>query len=146
YVMLDKPDPIDAASQVVAAYHQTYPLTEPEVDTLFTLAAARLCLSVCYSAYQLRRAPHNAYLGISTRPAWALLEKLAVIPSEWATCVFRHKCGFPPCPGASRVRSWLSACDPAPVMQPDPRSANSVVFDFGVASAEQGSPLDLYDA
>jgi Ser/Thr protein kinase RdoA (MazF antagonist) len=37
YVMLDKPDPIGAAVQVVAAYQKAFPLTGTEIDTLYWL-------------------------------------------------------------------------------------------------------------
>jgi 4-aminobutyrate aminotransferase-like enzyme/Ser/Thr protein kinase RdoA (MazF antagonist) len=95
YVMLDKPDPIGAAAQVVAAYHETYPLTEPETDALYTLAVTRLCCSVCYAAKQTRDAPDNEYLNISNRPAWALLERLASVEFDWPMRVFRYACGLP---------------------------------------------------
>ncbi len=119
YVMLDKPDPIGAAAQVVAAYHETYPLTEPEIDALYTLAVTRLCCSVCYAAKQFREAPDNEYLNISNASAWALLEKLSAMPSDkearwkralpgralleklsampsdWLRQTFRYACGLP---------------------------------------------------
>lgn len=95
YVMLDKPDPIGAAAQVVATYNETYPLTEPEIDALYTLAVTRLCCSVCYAAKQTREAPDNEYLNISNAPAWTLLERLAMIPFAWPTRVFRYACGLP---------------------------------------------------
>jgi 4-aminobutyrate aminotransferase-like enzyme/Ser/Thr protein kinase RdoA (MazF antagonist) len=95
YVMLDKSDPILAAAQVVAAYHEIYPLTEPEIDVLYTLAVTRLCCSVCYAARQTSDAPDNEYLNISNTPAWALLERLARLEFDWPTRVFRYACGLP---------------------------------------------------
>jgi 4-aminobutyrate aminotransferase-like enzyme/Ser/Thr protein kinase RdoA (MazF antagonist) len=95
YVMLDKCDPIGAAAQVVSAYHETFPLTEAEVDVLYILAATRLCCSVCFAAKQTLDAPDNEYLSISNKPAWALLEKLSAIPFDWPTRVFRYACGLP---------------------------------------------------
>jgi len=95
YVMLDKPDPINAAAQVVSAYHEVYPLTEDEIDSLYALVAARLCCSVCYAAYQAREIPGNDYLMISNEPAWALLEKLSAMPQEWPRKMFRFACGMP---------------------------------------------------
>jgi 4-aminobutyrate aminotransferase-like enzyme/Ser/Thr protein kinase RdoA (MazF antagonist) len=95
YVMLDKPDPIGAAARVVAAYHETYPLTEAEIEVLYTLAVTRLCFSVCLAAKQTRDAPDNEYLNISNVPAWELLEKLSVIPLEWPNGLFRYACGLP---------------------------------------------------
>jgi 4-aminobutyrate aminotransferase-like enzyme/Ser/Thr protein kinase RdoA (MazF antagonist) len=94
YAMLDKPDPIAAAAEVVAAYHQVRPLTAPEVDALYTLAATRLAASVCYAAWQARQAPGNDYLNISNQPAWALIERLAALPPGWPDEVFRRACGL----------------------------------------------------
>jgi 4-aminobutyrate aminotransferase-like enzyme/Ser/Thr protein kinase RdoA (MazF antagonist) len=93
YAMLDKQDPIAAAAEVVAGYHEIRPLDGAETDALYTLAATRLCASVCYAAKQARQAPHNDYLKISNRPAWELLEKLASYPAEWPREVFRRVCG-----------------------------------------------------
>ena len=95
YMMLDKPDPIGAAAQVVTAYHETYPLTETEVEVLYTLAATRLCYSVCFAARQTLDAPDNEYLNISNAPAWRLLEKLSNISLDWPTRIFRYACGLP---------------------------------------------------
>ncbi|HTS28079.1 MAG TPA: aminotransferase class III-fold pyridoxal phosphate-dependent enzyme [Bryobacteraceae bacterium] len=105
YVMLGEQDPIAAAAQVAAAYHRERPLSDAEIDALDTLAGARLAMSVCYCAWQLRHAPENEYLNISNRPAWQLIEKLAVFPSGWARDVFRRACGLdaPPTPGALLV-------------------------------------------
>jgi len=95
YLMLDKPDPIGAAAQVVAAYQEIHPLTEYEVDSLYTLAVTRLCFSVCLAARQTRDVPDNEYLNISNALAWSLLKKLQDIPFDWPTRVFRYACGMP---------------------------------------------------
>jgi 4-aminobutyrate aminotransferase-like enzyme/Ser/Thr protein kinase RdoA (MazF antagonist) len=84
YAMLDQEDPIAAAATVTAAYRALRPLTGPELDALYPLAAARLAMSVCYCAWQSSEAPQNDYLNISNRPAWALLERLAAMPEGWA--------------------------------------------------------------
>jgi 4-aminobutyrate aminotransferase-like enzyme/Ser/Thr protein kinase RdoA (MazF antagonist) len=95
YVMLDKFDPIAAAAQVVAGYQEIYPLTESEIDVLYTLAAIRVCFSVCIAAKQTREVPDNQYLNISNAPAWRLLEKLERMPFDWPTGIFRYACGVP---------------------------------------------------
>jgi 4-aminobutyrate aminotransferase-like enzyme len=77
----------------VEAYHAEYPLTTAEIDSLFTLAIARLCLSVCYSAHHANTAPENEYLGVTDAPAWALLERLEEFPADWPRDVFRRACG-----------------------------------------------------
>ena len=40
YVMLDKRDPITAAAQVVSAYQESFPLSENEIDVLYTVRSA----------------------------------------------------------------------------------------------------------
>jgi len=90
YVMLDEAEPITAAAEVVAAYHRANPLQEAEIAALFPLAAARLAMSVCHAAWQSAEAPENAYLQISNRPAWALLERLAELPKGWPAEVFHY--------------------------------------------------------
>jgi len=94
YAMLDKPDPIGAAAQVVAAYHGVRPLTAAEVEALYSLVTTRLAASVCYAAWQRREAPGNDYLNISNQPAWGLLDRLAALPPGWPDEVFRRVCGF----------------------------------------------------
>jgi 4-aminobutyrate aminotransferase-like enzyme/Ser/Thr protein kinase RdoA (MazF antagonist) len=96
YVMLGKQDPIAAAAEVVAGYHQVRPLSQAEVDALYTLAGTRLAASVCNAAYQSSLAPDNEYLKISNRPAWELLETLDLFPIGWAGEVFQRACGYSP--------------------------------------------------
>src|SRR2546423_6873987 len=95
YGMLGTSNPIGAAVPVVEAYHVTFPLTEAEVEVLYTLAVTRLCCSVCFAAKQTREAPDNEYLNISNAPAWSLLEQLQEIPFRQAANLFRSICGFP---------------------------------------------------
>ena len=89
YAMLDKPDPLAVAAQMVAGYHTALPLTELELDLLFTLINARLATSVAMSTYQQSLHPDDPYLVISQKPAWALLHKLADVPPGLARAIFR---------------------------------------------------------
>jgi 4-aminobutyrate aminotransferase-like enzyme/Ser/Thr protein kinase RdoA (MazF antagonist) len=95
YVVLDKPDPITAAAEVVAGYHNVFPLNQTEFEVLFPLACMRLCASVSISAYQSRLAPENEYLTITSKPAWAMLEKLQTIHPSAAHDAFRNACQRP---------------------------------------------------
>jgi 4-aminobutyrate aminotransferase-like enzyme/Ser/Thr protein kinase RdoA (MazF antagonist) len=148
YAMLDKADPLAAAASIVSGYHEAFPLTEGELVVLFPLIQARLCISVVNSAYQREIEPENEYLTISERPAWALLEKLTAIHPRFALYTFRHACHLSPCPESERVTSWLanntSKFDS--VVEPDLRTANSVVFDLSVGSREFGTLADIADA
>ena len=94
YIIFDKEDPLEAAVPIVQGYHETFPLTELDLEVLFYLICARLCTSVTLSAYQHNLRPDDNYLTISERPAWALLEKLLEVNPEKAHHVFRHACGM----------------------------------------------------
>jgi Ser/Thr protein kinase RdoA (MazF antagonist) len=92
YVMLEKPDPLSAARRVVAAYTRTFPLTPVEADTLFALAASRLCMSVCHAAFNARVKGDDAYQQVTTAPAWRLLANLASLPADFARHALRDAC------------------------------------------------------
>lgn len=95
YAMFEKDDPLTAASHIVRGYHEILPLTESELEMLFYLIGARLCISVTMSAYRKTVEPDNEYLTISEKPAWALLEKLLEINPELAFQTFRVACRLP---------------------------------------------------
>ncbi|MCP4362932.1 MAG: aminotransferase class III-fold pyridoxal phosphate-dependent enzyme [Chloroflexi bacterium] len=95
YALLEQPDPILAAAQVVAGYHDVYPLLDNEISLLFNLIVMRLCVSVTMSSYQQVQNPEDAYLQISARPSWAALRKLDQCEAGFSQAVFRYACGLP---------------------------------------------------
>ena len=99
YAIMGASTPLESAAEVVSGYHEAIPLTEAELEVLFPLICARLCVSVTNSAYQRHVAPENAYLQISDQPAWQLLDALEHIQPREAIDAFRSACGFTP---------WLS--------------------------------------
>ena len=109
YAMLGHADPLAAAARVAAGYHRAHPLTEPEVEALWTLALIRLCTSVCLSAHRRTAEPDNAYLTISETPAWRALEAMRAIHPRLAHYTLRAACGWTPCPQAPAVEAWLAA-------------------------------------
>jgi 4-aminobutyrate aminotransferase-like enzyme/Ser/Thr protein kinase RdoA (MazF antagonist) len=144
YALLGKRDWLAAAADVVAGYHAVAPLEERELDLLFDLIRARLCLSLCLSAHQARHAPANEYLLVSRCGAGAALAALAQVAPEWPLARFRAACGMEACPNAARVRQWLDQhrADFAPVVSPDPQTACVRVFDLSAASLELDSRVD----
>jgi len=94
YVMVEVEQPIQAATTVIKAYHNILPLQEKELDCLFYLIAGRLCTSVCNSAYGRQENPDNAYISVSEKGAWALLETFLTINPIFATNEFKKACGF----------------------------------------------------
>lgn len=94
YAILHNDDPLKAASLIVKGYHQSYPLKEQEVDLLYYLIAARLCISVTQSAYNAAIQTDNAHHFLSEAPAWKLLQQLIMINPVRAQERFRKACGF----------------------------------------------------
>ncbi len=94
YAMLNTEKPLHAASLVVKGYHAKYPLTIQEVDLLYYLIAARLCISVTQSAYNASIDTNNEHHFITEKPAWDLLYKLIRINPVKAQDTFRRACGF----------------------------------------------------
>jgi len=108
YAMLDKADPLAAAAEIIAGYHESFPLTELELEVLFALICMRLAVSVTNSALQQKLHPDNKYLLVSERPAWALLERLSDVDPALPHYLFRRACKLAPCPQSAPVVDWLS--------------------------------------
>lgn len=94
YALMGKKNPIDWAVPIISEYHKIFPLEEKEIDLLYWLIAARLCTSVCNSAYEKVQRPENAYIQISEKPAWELLKKWATINPIFARNKFRKAAAF----------------------------------------------------
>ncbi len=108
YAVMDKPDPLSAACQVVHGYHKHFPLYEEELKLLYTLVAMRLVISVTKAALNKMKEPENEYLLISEQRAWRLLEKWKAINPEFACYSFRHCCGYIPHPQYEDFVRWAS--------------------------------------
>ena len=145
YAMFDEPDPLSAATRVAAGYREAYPLTEPEVEALWMLAAIRLCTSVCLSAHRRSADPDNAYLVISEAPAWRTLEAMREIHPRLAHYTLRDAFGWPACPQAPAVEAYLKtrADEIGPVVAAD--LARARVLDLSVASPEFETPEQATD-
>ena len=96
YGILEKPDPIAAAAQIVGGYHRAFPLEAGEIELLYDLISMRLCMSGSISAYQQRENPGNTYLTISEQQAWTTLQELSTTDPNHALATFRTACQTPP--------------------------------------------------
>jgi len=85
YVVLDKPEPVASAKQVVAGYCAEATANDDELESLWSLMLMRLCMSVCLAAHQQRQKPENAYLDISQESIRATLPRLVAIDPKRAT-------------------------------------------------------------
>ena len=77
YAMLDKSNPLEAASQLVCAYLETLPLKPYDRAAILPLAIARLCMSVCFAAHNASAKPDDPYQLVTAGPAWKTLELLS---------------------------------------------------------------------
>ncbi|MCP4347642.1 MAG: aminotransferase class III-fold pyridoxal phosphate-dependent enzyme [Desulfobacterales bacterium] len=75
YAILSKPDPVKWAGYIIKGYHNILPLEPEELNLLYYLIGARLCISVCNSAKAKQKNPDSEYIIISEKPAWNMLEK-----------------------------------------------------------------------
>ncbi|WP_282161620.1 aminotransferase class III-fold pyridoxal phosphate-dependent enzyme [Ulvibacterium marinum] len=95
YVMMGKEKPLEVASHVIEGYQSIFPLETEELDILYYLVAARLCTSVCNSAYAKTLKPESEYITISEKPAWRLLRKWLGINPIKCRDAFRMAAGYP---------------------------------------------------
>jgi 4-aminobutyrate aminotransferase-like enzyme/Ser/Thr protein kinase RdoA (MazF antagonist) len=138
YAILDKPEPLSTAAEIVKGYHSTFRLTEDELTVLFGLITLRLCMSVCIAADQQKHQPENHYLGISQAAIRNTLPKLIKIHPRFAEATFRYACGTAPFASSPNIADWLQrhTSSFAQVLPFDLGNENVVVFDLSI-----GSPL-----
>lgn len=136
YALLDKPDPIAAAAEIVAGYHAAFALTDDELTALFGLINLRLCVSVCMAAVQMAERPDDEYLAISQQPIRNTMPKLAAIPYGLATAIFRNACGLDPAPQTAKIVDWLSQQTCAPILGRDLSGEETLTLDLSI-----GGPL-----
>ena len=138
YAILDKPQLLDTAIEIVKGYHSIFPLTEEEIKALFGLITLRLGMSVCIGAEQQMNQPGNDYLGVSQAPIRNTLPTLMNVHPDFAEAVFRGACGLEPFATSPRTVEWLKANSSsfAQVLPIDLRTEPVVVFDLSM-----GSPL-----
>jgi len=145
YGIFGQAEPLAVARRLVAGYHAARPLSEPELDAVWILAAMRLCTSVALSAHRRTAEPDNPYLLVSEDSAWEALGRMAEIHPRFARAVLRHACGFPPCPQTPALERWLRSRrgEFAPLVDVD--LSRAVVFDLSVGSPEFRTPAETLD-
>jgi 4-aminobutyrate aminotransferase-like enzyme/Ser/Thr protein kinase RdoA (MazF antagonist) len=147
YAMMQKPDPVSAATYVVAGYHQALPLTDAEISLLFPLAQMRLAVSLVNSALQADASPENEYLQVSATGTARLLEQLDAVHPRLVEYRFRDACGLAPCPSSTAVANWIAgnAGSFAPVLGTALPASDVHIHDFSVVSLTIGSIDDWRD-
>jgi 4-aminobutyrate aminotransferase-like enzyme/Ser/Thr protein kinase RdoA (MazF antagonist) len=93
YAMLERPDPLGAAAEVVTAYHAVRPLSRDELQVLMPLVWGRLAVTVVTAASRRPIDPHHPTWFITEDRAWRLLEKLASVDPGEATATLSSATG-----------------------------------------------------
>jgi 4-aminobutyrate aminotransferase-like enzyme/Ser/Thr protein kinase RdoA (MazF antagonist) len=107
YIVLDHPQPEQALSSLVAAYHATLPLPDSEIDLIYPLLRSRLAVSVVNSTIEAIDKPDDPYVVISQGPAWRFLENPSITHSL-VSARLRVACGLPVTESAARVGNYLA--------------------------------------
>ncbi len=102
YALVEQPCLEAALCELVAGYHETRPLSEDELEVLFTLVALRVCTTICNAAAEFAQRPENEYLQVSVRSALRLLRKLRKLSPFAVERQLRIACGFPADTGKSK--------------------------------------------
>jgi len=151
YAAMGLRDPVAGIGHLLAGYHAAHPLQEAELELMQSLVCLRLCVSVTNSAYQRTVEPDNAYLTVSERAAWELLEALSAADPRRALYAWRAACGYPAHPDSPRVVRWLTEhrAEIGPLFAPDLAAgldrAPLLYADWSAGSAELGSPAERAD-
>ncbi len=137
YIMMDKESPLMAASEVIKGYHEEFPLQQIEMDLLYYLVAARLCISVCHSAHGKTVKPDSDYVTISEKAAWDLLKKWVRINPLLAQKTFRNAVGY----------SWKPKTDKRKILDQRNAYISSVLsLSYNEPIAMQGAAFQyMYD-
>ena len=106
YAIMDVPDALQAATEIVKGYNSNFTFSNNELTCLYTLVGMRLVTSVTKSSIRKEEDPTNEYHVISERPAWNLLEKWFAINEEFAYFSFRNACGYHAHPNEETFKSW----------------------------------------
>lgn len=93
YAIICRPiELIETAAAVIGGYHEAFPLTDKELEIIFYLICARLCISVTMSAFRRTLEPDSDYLLLSAAPAEKVLKELMTIDPLQALRSFRRAC------------------------------------------------------
>ena len=146
YAIMHKPDPLNAALQVISGYHSIFALQPKELEMLYNLVAMRLVISLTKSAINKQKEPENEYLLISEKPAWELLEKWYSINENLAYYSFRKVCGYPAQPNQNAFVTWAKASSIKLTSLFPSLNANEVLpVDMSVSSTWLGNEDEYSD-
>jgi 4-aminobutyrate aminotransferase-like enzyme len=132
YAMVRKPDPLIAAMHVVAGYAERRSLSKAELQAIYPLAVARLCVNA--ATWTSRTDAAGMYGRARVRHTWPTIEQLTAVPPPLAAAAIAHAAGA--ASPDSTLEGWLSeraqtfaAVLGGPIRDAD-LSVASPVFDY----------------
>ena len=146
YAIMDVPDPLEAAKDVIRGYHKSYSLSANELKCLHTLVAMRLITTITKSSIQLDEDPTNEYHQISAKPAWNALLKWFDVNAEFAYYSFREACGYKAHPQQEVFKEWSKRRKfNFTELFPSEQKEEVHLLDLKVSSEWMGSQSDFND-
>ncbi|MBX7243108.1 MAG: aminotransferase class III-fold pyridoxal phosphate-dependent enzyme [Bacteroidia bacterium] len=145
YIAMYFPRPLEAAAEIVSGFHSVFPLSETEFKAIFPMMINRVIISLTFSAMHHHNGLEDEYLYISEKPGREMLKKFSSVSPDFAAMYFRNACGLEPYPESSKITQWLTqnAGNFNPIIQPDLRTANSIVLDLSFGSTFLGNFPDF---
>ncbi|HEX9889390.1 MAG TPA: aminotransferase class III-fold pyridoxal phosphate-dependent enzyme [Nitriliruptorales bacterium] len=107
YAMRRQPDPVGAAAEVVAGFHEVRPLGDAELAVVFPLAATRLCLNAVNWTGRLADRD-DGYATMRMTGSWDAIAQVTRTDPGLATAVIRGACGLEPDPSGAAAAAWLA--------------------------------------
>ncbi len=108
YAIMNTPDPLAAAVEIVQGYHSKYKLSEKELECLYTLVGMRLVITVTKAALRRANVSKNVYHFISEHDAWQLLKHWYGTYENFVLYNFRNACGYTPHPKEHEFKNWIA--------------------------------------
>ena len=137
YAILGTADPLMAAAAVTRGFHERTPLSEDEVNVLYSLTRARLAASVSISRWRREQTSKvDSYLTVSERPAWDMLRRLDTVPRRLAEGILRDACGLPANPRSTALVNWLGSQSFEPIMALPESEDEVLILDLCVSSPD----------
>ena len=94
YACQNKENPLEWSLIILKSYHNILPIEDKELQVLYYLVAARLCISVCNAAHSKLINPNNEYAYESEKSAWDMLYRWININPPTAENSFRSAIGL----------------------------------------------------
>ncbi len=147
YAIMDLPDPLSAALEVINGYNKNFKLSEKELEYMYILVGMRLVTTVTNASLKKEEFPNDNYYIISEKPAWELLEKWFNVNENFAYYSFRNACGYSAHPLEEKFKTWTKGNQISlKTMFPTVTSENVLNLDMSVGSTLLGNLSEYNDS